>query len=158
VINPIVELLFFQNIKKQAITVGLSKLPIAMTTAFTSANIQSAFCDNGMIDPDNQVIPSVRGMLGTYCGCIGKDHYLNDGEEIIRNFYKETFLNGRIDEMSFDKLNVDHDKDSLGNLVSRDFNISKENCQRAKVLSSDTQRKERIKLKNQLKKKKMRNY
>jgi hypothetical protein len=46
--------------KKEAITVGLSKLPIAMATAFTSANIQSAFCDNGMIDEDNQVVPNVK--------------------------------------------------------------------------------------------------
>ena len=51
--------------KKVAITVGLSKLPVAMATAFTSANIQSAFRDNGMIDCENQVIPNTKSMLGT---------------------------------------------------------------------------------------------
>ena len=139
--------------KKVALTVGLSKLPIAMATAFTSSNIQSAFRDNGMIDVENQVIPNIKSMLGTYRGSIGNDHYLNDGEKIIREFYKETYMNGRIQESSFDGLNIDQDRDSLGNIVSRDFNISKENCQRAKVLSSDTQRKERQILKAFLKKK-----
>ena len=139
--------------KKDAITVGLSKLPIAMASAFTTANIQSAFRDNGMIDECNQVIPNVKSMLGTYRGCIGRNHYLDDGMGIIRQFYKETYMNGRIQESSFDNLNIDQDKDSLGNVVSRDFGISKENCQRAKVLSSETQRKERIKLKESIIKK-----
>jgi hypothetical protein len=139
--------------KKDAITVGLSKLPIAMASAFTSSNIQSAFRDNGMIDESNQVIPNVEHMLGTYRGCIGKSHYLNRGMDIIPQFYNETYMNGRIDETSFDNLNIDEDKDSMGNPVSRDFEISKENCQRAKVLSSDIQRKERIKLKETIQKK-----
>ena len=89
------ELLFFRIIKKVAITVGL--LPITMATALTSVNIQSAFCDNGMIDYENQVISNTRSMLGTYCGCIGNDHYLNDGENIICEFYEETYMNGRIE-------------------------------------------------------------
>ena len=139
--------------KKVAITVGLSKLPTAMASAFTTTNIQSAFRDNGMIDQCNQVIPNVKSMIGTYRGCIGKQHYLNNGDNIIREFYKETYMNGRIQESSFDNLNIDNDRDSLGNVISRDFSISKENCQRAKVLSSETQRKERIELKRLLKEK-----
>ena len=70
--------------KKLALTIGLSKLPIAMATAFTSSNIQSAFRDNGMIDEKNHVIPNVKSMLGTYRGCIAKNHYLNHGDKIIK--------------------------------------------------------------------------
>ena len=40
--------------------------------------------------------------------------------------------------------------DTYGNIISRDFEISRENCQRSKVLSSDTQRIERLKLKKDI--------
>jgi hypothetical protein len=46
--------------KKNAIIVGLSKLPIAMASAFTSDIIQSAFRDNGQIDEENEVMPSLK--------------------------------------------------------------------------------------------------
>ena len=64
-----------------------------MASAFTTTKIQSAFRDNGMIDQCNQVIPNVKSMIGTYRGCIGKQHYLNNGDNIIREFYKETYWN-----------------------------------------------------------------
>ena len=56
------------------------------------------------------------------------------------------FLNGMISEKTFDVEGVDPDRDSAGNMISRDFQISKENCQHAKVLSSQTQRDERVEL------------
>ena len=62
--------------KRQAIIIGLSKLPVAMASAFTTEIIQSAFRDNGQIDTDNGVIPNIDKMLGTYRGSIGDNHYL----------------------------------------------------------------------------------
>ena len=55
-------------------------------------------------------------------------------------------MNGRISEAKYDEEGVERDKDSLGNEVSRDFEISSENTQRAKVLSSKVQRDERLNL------------
>ena len=133
--------------KKNAILIGLSKLPIAMASAFTSHNIQSAFKDNGQLDPINFAIPNTDNLAGTYRGSIGNEHYLNDTHSIIREFYEEAYLNGKINESSYDKKQVVNDMDTFGNVVSRDFLISRENCQRSKVLSADTQRKERLQLK-----------
>ena len=49
------------------------------------------------------------------------------------------FLTGRIEESSFDNANGVLDRDTNNNIVSRDFGIQKENCQRAKILSASTQ-------------------
>ena len=56
------------------------------------------------------------------------------------------YLNGRIEESTFDKEGVVSDYDDMGNHVNCDFGISKENCRQAKILSTDTQRQERIAL------------
>ena len=139
--------------KKQSIIVGLSKLPIAMSTACTTEIIQSAFRDNGQLDGDNGVIPNIKNLLGTYRGSIGDDHYLKQGEKIIKTFYKETYMKGRIEESSFDNAKIDHDRDRVGNIITRDFGISKENCQRAKILSCETQRQARLDLRKSILKK-----
>ena len=88
----------------------------------------------------------MKKILGTYRGYIDKSHYLNDPDKIIKAFYKESYLNGRITESTYDKEGVERDKDSSGNEVSRDFEIGNENRQRAKVLSSKAQREERLNL------------
>ena len=124
--------------KKNAITIGLSKMPIAMSTAYTSSNIQSAFRDNGQLDYTNFAMPNVDSLIGTYRGSISSNHYLKNSDKIIQKNYKEAYLNGKIQESSYDAENIDNDKDTYGNIISRDFSISKENCQRSKVLSAQT--------------------
>ena len=54
------------------------------------------------------------------------------------------YVNGRIEETTFETKGVVSDFDSVGNHVNRDFGIRKENCQRAKILSSDNQRQARL--------------
>ena len=71
-------------------------------------------------------------------------------EEIVSQYYKESYFNGRIEKSSFDDNNVPVDTNSFGEEVDRNFEIQKENCQRAKCLSSKMQRKARIKLREQL--------
>ena len=117
-----------------------------MGIAYSAPIIKSAFRDNGQIDESNEVIPNEKSLIGTYRGSIDEQHYLQQAYPIIEKYYKETFLNGRIVESSFDTANVEHDRDSKGEVVSRDFDIARENCQRAKVLSCQTQRNERIEL------------
>jgi hypothetical protein len=92
-------------------------------------------------------------LVGTYRGGINKDHYLHNPEKIVKTFYEEMYLNGRVEESSFDKEKLDMDRDSNGNIITRDFGIAKENCQHAKVLSCDTQRKARQTLKKEIEKK-----
>jgi hypothetical protein len=132
--------------KKKALLAGLSKLPKAMSLAFRSDVIVKAFQDNGQLDLVDEVIPAIEGMVGTYRGVINEEHYLFNTESIIRKFYKEMYLTGRIEESSFNNENVELDRDSKNNVVNRDFGIQKENCQRAKILSAPTQ----IQLRKQL--------
>ena len=115
--------------KKNAIIVGLSKLPSAMENAFSSSIIKSAFRDNGQLDDVNEVLPSMKNLLGTYCGVIGKDHILNDGNKLIKKYYKEMFMSGAIAESTFDIDNIPQDRDSKGNIITRDFSVSSENRQ-----------------------------
>ena len=60
-------------------------------------------------------------------------------------------MNGKINESTFESNKVEDDRDSNGNIISRDFLINKENCQRAKSLSSLVQRQERLDLIHKLK-------
>ena len=82
---------------------------------------------------------------------ISHKHYLQDTDHIVCQYYDEVFWPGHISESSFDSQNVVIDIDSGGkDKVSRRFGISKENCQRAKVLSAKTQRLERIEIINNM--------
>ena len=139
--------------KKNAILEGLSKLPAAMATSYTSSNIKSAFRDNGQIDETNGCVPSLKNILGTYRGSITTNHILEDGIPLIKKFYKEMYTEGKISESTFDEHGIDPDRDANGELVSRDFTISCENCQRAKILSSDVQCQERLELMKEVQKK-----
>ena len=56
------------------------------------------------------------------------------------------YLKGRIEEVLFEREGVVSDYDSVGNHVNRDFGIRKENCQCAKILSSNNQRKARLEM------------
>ena len=132
------------SIKRSAILIaGVSKLPEAMGIAFRVSIVKKAFQDNGQIGLDGSTIPNIDAMVGTYRGVIDKDHYLYKTDEIINTYYKEMYKNGKIEEATFDDLNIAEDKDSLGNIVKRNFGIHHEACQRAKVLSSSTQRQAR---------------
>ena len=124
-----------------------------MSTACTSEIIQSAFRDNGQLDTENGVMPNIAKLIGTYRGSIGEGHYLKDSENIIKKYYDENYMNRRIEESTYDKEKVDNDRDRLGNIISRDFGISCENCQRAKILSYETQRQARIQLRQSILKK-----
>ena len=117
-----------------------------MGSAFTPEIIMQAFRDNGQIDLDESAIPNIEGLMGMYRGNIPNDHILKQYKKIIETYYREMFLNGRVEESTFEKEHVEPDRDSQGNEVNRDFLISKENCQRAKVLSAPKQRQARLDL------------
>ena len=143
--NVTKRIVVLESHKRSALISALSKLPSAMGAAFSPRIVTSAFEGNGQIDKIEGLIPSIDGMIGTYRGSIPEGHYLRNGIDIIKKFYPEVYRTGRIDEKSFEDAGVPVDRDSDGNIVSRDFGIQKENCQRAKVLSAKHQRLERIK-------------
>ena len=81
-----------------------------------------------------------------YHGTISDGHYPMDINQIVSTFYKEMYTTGISSELSFENEEMEEDKHSLRNKVSRDFGIQKENYQHAKILSSPAQWLERIKL------------
>ena len=119
-----------------------------MSAAFKEGHIQSAFRATGHIDTE-WVLPSIKNIVGTYRGIIDDTNYLNDTEKIVSTFYDDVFLNGRIEEDKFDRERVVRDYDSTGNYVSRDFEIRKENCQRAKSNNNKSTRKHHSMTRNQ---------
>ena len=102
--------------------------------------------------------PQFEGLTGTYCNNMSPDHFLTKMDKIAKMYYDESFFKGKIEEASYDANNVIKDYDSLGNEVNCDFDIQKENCQRAKSLSSKAQRQSRIKLKDSIKLKQNRKH
>ena len=144
-------LVILESHKRKALIAALSKLPSAMSAAFSPNIVTSAFEDNGQIDRLEGILPSIEALIGTYRGSIPINHYLSNSEHIVQKYYHEVFTTGRIKEESFDAESVVVDRDSAGNEVDRRFGIRKENCQRAKVLSAKTQRLERIELVKQMK-------
>ena len=144
------DIVILPSFKKAAIIAGLSKLPEAMGVAFRVSVVKKAFQDNGQVSRENDQLPNIDKMIGTYRGIIDKEHDLYNKNDIISTYYKEMYENGRIEESSFDKQNVQHDKDTMGKKVSRDFGIHRESCQRAKILSSKKQRQARKALLHQI--------
>ena len=148
--NP--NIVILQPAKRKAIIQGISKLPIAMGEAYSRKAIQSGFFDNGQLDKSNMNLPSIKSIVGTYRGPIHKDHCLYHCTSLIKSFYKEMYLTGRIEEKSFDEKNIVKDTDSNGTEISRDYPLTQEGYQRAKILSCKAQRIARIKLKADIKK------
>ena len=62
----------------------------------------------------------------------------------MQKFYPEVFKNEMISESSFDVNDIPVDTNSKGQVVHHNSSISQENCQRAKVLSSQAQIAERM--------------
>ena len=147
------DIVIIKGTKRKAIVEGLSKLPNAMGDAYNRSAIVSGFHDNGQIDKLNKTLPCLKSLIGTYRGPISKDHCLNECTSLVTKFYNEMYLTGRIEESSFENEEIMHDTDSFGNKVTRDYSVSRENYQRAKVLSASTQREARIKLRASIEKK-----
>ena len=114
-----------------------------MSKVFSKDNILKGFMANRQLDTFQQIVPLSKHLLETYRG----DTYgskLEDRKKIVTNYYCEMFLYGNIKESTHEIYNIPMDKNSKGEYVARDFAISSENCQRAKLLSSKHQRQERV--------------
>ena len=88
---------------------------------------------------ESQLVPSFENVLHTFRGDIFKGTCLDNKEWLLANFFEEMYSNGNIAEKTFDKFMVPKDRDMNGFIVERDFGVSQENRQRAKVLSSPQQ-------------------
>ena len=77
--------------KKEGIIAAISKLPMAMTRAFSPKNILEGFVNNGMLVSKESVLPGIKGLTETYRGnCSGT--ILEDYSRCIDPFYKEMYL------------------------------------------------------------------
>ena len=124
--------------KKKAILATIPKLPIATGQSFTIENVKKGFILNGQLDSDSKLVPSLTNIIHTYRGDI-TGTCLEDHEKLFENFYEEAFVNGMVNEILYDLSNIPVDKNHKGEPVLRNMNISLENRQRAKVLSSPVQ-------------------
>ena len=133
--------------KKKAIIATIPKMPSAMSKVFTKENILKGFTANGQLDTTQQIVPSSKNLLETYRGDVdGTD--LHNRDLIMSNYYREMYLEGNIKESTHELFDIAMDKNSKGEKVARDYTVSSENRQRAKVLSSKFQRQERVALIN----------
>jgi hypothetical protein len=72
--------------KKMAISNTLSKLPMAMGSAFNPDIMISAFEDNSQIIRVEGIVLSVNAMLNTYRGSITETHPLYNHEKLIHQY------------------------------------------------------------------------
>jgi len=112
---------------------------------FTKDNILKGFIANGQLDPIDKIVPSGKSLLDTFRGNT-KESSLKDRDWIMKHFYKEMYLKGNIDEATHGLNDIVMDVNSSGQYVSRNHTVASKNRQRAKILSSTFQRRERQKL------------
>ena len=124
--------------KRKAITSTLPKLPRATGRSHSLHNVTKGFVLNGQIDGEKKLLPCLSNMLHTYRGDV-KGTCLEDKSKLIKDFYPEMFSNGIISEKVFDSLNIPTDRKLDGSVEDRSMSISRENRQRAKILSSKNQ-------------------
>ena len=131
--------------KKKALLATIPNLPEATAKAYSVSNVKKGFVLNGQLDNDSKLVPCLENIVHTYRGDLNGT-VLEDKGRLLDQFYEEMFSKGIIEEASFDQYNVPYDTNFEGNHVMRDMNISQENRQRSKVLSSFAQVEERKKL------------
>lgn len=123
----------------------LGKLPSATGKAYTLTNVRKGFMLNGQIDIDSKLAPCMTNIVHTYRGDV-EGTCLKDPKWLIEKFYPEMFENALIVESTFNSYQIPKDCDFEGVSIDKDFTVSQENRQRAKVLSSKKQIMERRKL------------
>ena len=122
--------------KKKAVLSTVSKLPIATSRAYSDQTIKKAFLLNSQLDVSHKLVPSLNNLMHTYRGNI-EGTCLTSKERLVGYMYEECYTTGIVSEESFENLNIPKDYTSTGDVVDRDVGISQENCQRAKVLTSN---------------------
>ena len=137
--------LILSSHKKKAILATIPKLPSATGKSHSLSNIRKGFVLNGQLDYDHKLVPSLTNILHTFRGNI-KDTCLENKEWLINTFYEEMYTNGVVAKSSYNAYSIPKDRDMNGFTVERDFTISQENRQRAKILSSSAQVNERKRL------------
>ena len=125
--------------KRKAILATASKMPIAASRAYRDDNIKKAFELNGQIDPDEQIVPSLKNLFETYRGDLVDTCLKDNKEEYMCKIYEEAYTQGIVSEPSFTRLNIPFDLNSSGDVVDRDVDVKQENRQRSKTLTSPFQ-------------------
>ena len=121
--------------KRKAILITTSKLPSATGRSHTTSNVRKGFMMNGQIDIESELVPSVTNALHTFQGDIDGT-CLQNKEWLMEKFYSIMFKQGMIPETLFGTLSIPPDTKLDGTIVEKQFSISQENRQRAKIISS----------------------
>ena len=132
--------------KHKAILTTRSKLPSAMGHSHTTSYVRKGFMMNGKLDIESKLVPSMTNALHTFRGDIDGT-CLQNKEWLMEKFYSIMFQEGMIPKSLFDTLSIPTNTKLVdGTIVEKQFSISQENCQRAKIISSSFQIAERNKL------------
>ena len=123
----------------------LPVLPIATGVAYAADNVKAGFTYNGQIDETHNSVPCFQNLLHTFRGDVDGT-CLDDRKKICETYFEEMYINGTISESTYNSMLVPKDLNSKSEVVEKSSSISLENCHRAKILSSDTQIRERRKL------------
>lgn len=143
------------SFKRKSIVLFVSKLPQIMMKAYTRVHLMSGFLGNGMIDGESFSVPDGVEIMNTMrhdyipFSNLSEDdelQYRDHFELLFQAFYDPMIVTGMISEEKFDENNIEKDHSNTGEIHERDFSISQEHRQRAKVLSHSMQREERKKL------------
>ena len=123
----------------------MPNLPSATGLAYTIENVKKGFLYNGQIDDTHCSVPCIDNLINTFRGDV-QDTCLDNKQRIIETFFEEMYLNGCISEGTYDIHNIPKDINSHDVIVDKPECITQENRHRAKILSSESQIKERRKL------------
>jgi hypothetical protein len=132
--------------KRKLLISFISDLPQISLLSTSRKTVTTAFLRNGQLDCNDHLWPDINQMLSTLGYKLSDEHFhlLFDNFQMLYEYMRD---NGNIPEMVFNALNFPHDTTPTGEIIHRDYTISREWCQRAKVMSSPFQqnlRKERF--------------
>ena len=129
--------------KRRLLISFIADLPQIQLISCPRRAVITSFIRNGMLDEDDNLWPDINRMIGT----LGYPLTDKQFHLIFNNFqvlYKSMRDCGYISEEVFNQVGFPLDTNSKGEVVHRDYGISQEWCQRAKIMSSPYQRQLRL--------------
>jgi hypothetical protein len=129
---------------REAIVDYVCTLPEIIGKAFCSSIIKQGFIENGMIDANRRRSPDFYKMIkGTTRRKISKEEMANVLEQ-FPSLIDQQLSFGFVDDTKLEAAGITPDTNRAGNIVRREFGYRSEHRHRAKTLSHDMQKQQRL--------------